>query len=549
MIIGGLLIVRGDGFLNKRRPGIEKACDFLVQLNNSQRFPRRLPSIRVLAAAARVSFVTMWKAVALLKEQGIIVQAGIKRKTNRAQRNSKVCNGPGLALDEQDQEPVLNNAFWCRIKAQIKKDILNGRYAYGATLPSCKELQHHYSASFPTMKKSLNALVVEGTINTLKNGYVVPALTTNPNSRIVALGCGWEDGKIWVDYQDKNYFRILESECIRLNIALDVVVYFRRNDRLCFIHSATRLPYNFKNDAILGIAYVVANLEIVPEEVLIELAFINKPVSILDVVGGWRIPALPFQYRFVRFFTVTASVQPAKQVAKYLLSLGHDHIAYISPFHKALWSQRRFEGIREIYRQAGYPNNVKQFVLNRYAYQWDFLQNPGKNAEDIQSLMNQYNEWKEKAHVKFFRKFGNLGYSISKYLTEWNCATGEIHHKMAPLFKKALQNTSLTAWLMANDYAATLALDYLKEKKIRVPEDISVIAFDNTLDAMEYQLTSYDFNNSGIINSMLRYILSPSTFSMNRPDDVIEVEGSIVERRSTLGIAGHIITRFLPARG
>ena len=146
------------------------------------------------------------------------------------------------------------------------------------------------------------------------------------------------------------------------------------------------------------------------------------------------------------------------------------------------------------------------------------------------------NEWKEKAHLKFFRKFGNIGYSISKYLTEWNCATGEIHHKMAPLFKKALSDKSLTVWLVANDYAATLALDYLKEKKVKVPEDISVIAFDNTLDAMEYQLTSYDFNNSGIINSMLRYILSPSTFFTSRINEVIEADGSIVERRSTLKI-------------
>ena len=60
--------------------------------------------------------------------------------------------------------------------------------------------------------------------------------------------------------------------------------------------------------------------------------------------------------------------------------------------------------------------------------------------------------------------------------------------------------------------------------------------FDNTLDAMEYQLTSYDFNNSGIINSMLRYIMSPSTFFTNRINEVIEADGSIVERRSTLKI-------------
>jgi DNA-binding LacI/PurR family transcriptional regulator len=89
---------------------------------------------------------------------------------------------------------------------------------------------------------------------------------------------------------------------------------------------------------------------------------------------------------------------------------------------------------------------------------------------------------------------------------------------------------------MANDYSATLALDYLKEKQIAVPERVAMIAFDNTLDAMEYQLTSYDFNNTGIVNTMLRYILSPSAPPATGRNEIMEVEGSIVERRSTLRI-------------
>ena len=60
---------------------------------------------------------------------------------------------------------------------------------------------------------------------------------------------------------------------------------------------------------------------------------------------------------------------------------------------------------------------------------------------------------------------------------------------------------------IANDFSATIAIDYLKELNIRVLEDLSIISFDNTLDAMEYQLTSFDFNNQGIISIILRFIL------------------------------------------
>jgi DNA-binding transcriptional regulator YhcF (GntR family) len=524
-----------EDILNNRRPGIEKACDYILRAIDSQRFDRELPSIRALADAANVSFVTMWKAVAHLRKKGAVISAEKGRAISPVYKNSKPRIAQTLPAGGPVKDVAPNNSFWVRIKAQIKKDILNGRYSYGALLPSCKELQHFYNASYPTMKKTLNALVSEGAVITHRNGFMVPALTTNPNSRVVAIGCGWEDGKIWVDYQDKNYFRILESECIRLNIALDVVVYFRQNGRLCFIHSATRLPYRLTNDDILGIAYVVANLEINPEEVLRKLLPLKKPISVLDVVGGWKIPAFSNERRTVQFFTVTASIQPARQVARYLLSRGHRSIAFISPFHKALWSNKRLEGVLEIFSEAGYPKGVKSLVLDNYAYQWDYLHNP-ETSEDLRSLISQYNEWKKNTRIKFFKKFGNISYSIAKYLTEWNCASGEIYQKMVPLFNKALKDTTVTAWLMANDYSATLALDYLKEKQIAVPERVAMIAFDNTLDAMEYQLTSYDFNNTGIVNIMLRYIISPSASPATGRNEIIEVEGSIVERRSTLRI-------------
>ena len=103
---------------------------------------------------------------------------------------------------------------------------------------------------------------------------------------------------------------------------------------------------------------------------------------------------------------------------------------------------------------------------------------------------------------------------------------------MEPLFEKALQNKSITAWAMANDFSAAIAIDYLKGHSLRVPEDMSVISFDNTLDAMEYQLTSYDFNNQGIITLILRFILSPHTFKSGSENRFIGIDGNLVIRRS-----------------
>lgn len=520
--------------MEKRKPGIEKATEFLKNKLISQQYRIKLPPIRLLASAAQVSFVTMWRAVNSLKGKGLILGSKTGH-ANYVRQDAKCRNIASYPAPVDIQlDAASKNVRWQKVASHLKKDILSGIYSQGQPLPSIKELQHRYGVSFRTLKKSLDALTAEEMVKPYKRGHFVPAITTSDaNARVVAIGCGWKDGKIWADYQDKNYFRILESECIQSKIALDIIVYWHQDSHLCFVHSATRKPYNLRSDTILGIVYIIANLEVDPEEMLRELSLLKKPVAVLDVVGWLSIAPLHLpRNRFMQFFTTTASALPAKVAAQYLLGLKHTRIAFISPFHKAPWSKIRYKSCASIYRDAGFPEGVKPFVLDRYAYQWDYLQDPN-NREGLQSLINQYAQWKEFVHSRFFKKFGNISYSISKYLTEWNCASGEIYKAMRVLFEKALRDRHITAWLMANDFAATLALDYCKDKKIRVPEDISIMAFDNTLDAMEYQLTTYDFNNNGIVTTMLRYILAPSTIPADLHDRFVEVEGTIVVRRST----------------
>jgi DNA-binding transcriptional regulator YhcF (GntR family) len=524
----------------KKRPGIQKAVAYVMQGLASKAFTHKLPTIKALAKAADVSFVTMWKAIDQLKRRRMLprLQHETRSRAGASQENAVfqsrgLLSGSAAPHDIEAFEPV-----WQKMLVRLKQDVLTGRFHAGQPLPSCKELQGLYNVSYPTLRKALETLSSQEIIKPYQRGYIVPSLTKSESTaRIVAIGCGWEDGTLWIDYQDKNYFRILESECIQSKVALDIVVYCRQGDRLCFIDTITRKPYDLSNDNILSIIVIVANLEIPPEEVIRKLVMFKKPVAVLDVVGGWEATARTANNYYLQFFTVTMSIQPPRRVAQYLLNLGHRNVAFISPFHKALWSMQRSKGICEVFGAAGYADKVRMFVLDQYAFQWDFLQEDLNNQDDVQTLVAAYNKWQKYADSEFFRKFGHISYNISKYLTEWNCATGEIYHRMIPLFKQALKNKAVTAWVMANDYTATLALDYLKEIKVRVPEDLSVISFDNTLDAMEYQLTSYDFNASGIVSIMLRYALRPSSVSSHRHKAVIEAEGTIIERRSTMRIA------------
>jgi hypothetical protein len=418
-----------------------------------------------------------------------------------------VCRKKSGAGLKETRPVTVTGSRWQRLASRMEADIISGRFRPGEALPSAKECQALYGVSFPTLKKALVRLSGEDLIRSGKQGYLIPLLTaTDTTARIAVLGCGWEDGTLWVDYQDKNYFRLLESACIQARIALDIVVYYRKNGRIHLVHSATGKPYGLFRDAVLGIACIVANLSLDPGEVLAGLARWKKPVAILDVVGGWRLPAPDRSHAAVQFFTNTASRQPGRSMARYLLELGHKKMAFFSPFHQAAWSQQRLEGIAQIYQAGG--GVVRPFVLDQYAYPWDFITAEGA-PEGVQSFYREH-----------------------KHLTDWNCANREVLSRMTPLFRRALGDKTITAWLMANDYTAILALDYLKEKKIQIPQQLSVAAFDNTLDAMEYQLTSYDFNSPGLVQAMLRHILDPGMIPAGRRGTVIEAEGSIVVRRT-----------------
>lgn len=517
--------------MEKQKPGIKRACEFLSAMKQENGI-HLLPPIRSLAKSAGVSFVTMWKALKHLQENGVIVSDSNGNRLFSSKENVFEKIETKIPQSQRFDEQNFSSSRH-HITEKLYKDIVTGRFAGNERLPSYKELQRLYNVSFATLKKSLTSLVNQKIIEPCTNGYSIPSLTGNTgHARIVAIGCGWEDGKIWVDYQDKSYFRVLESECIRMNIHLDLIVYYRCQGRLRFVHTASGKDYDLSDRTILGYIFIVANHDNTPEEVLEKLAGLKRNVAVLDVVGGWKVPRCARDNIMIQYFTATASVLPAKRVAQYLLGKGHRKIAFFSPFHRALWSQQRFNTINEMFNRAEIVNGVIPFVDDNYAYQWDYLKNP-VHQEEVKSFASTYAEWRNETQETFFKKFGNLGYSIFKYITQWNCASGEIYEKMKPLFEKALHYPSISAWVMANDFSATIAIDFLKEHNIRVPEDLSIISFDNTIDAMEYQLTSYDFNNHGIITLMLRSILAPNTVKPGRRGECIEVDGTLVIRRSS----------------
>jgi DNA-binding LacI/PurR family transcriptional regulator len=99
-------------------------------------------------------------------------------------------------------------------------------------------------------------------------------------------------------------------------------------------------------------------------------------------------------------------------------------------------------------------------------------------------------------------------------------------------FREALEDRSLTAWVGANDMVGLVALGYLRGSRIAVPSRISVVSFDDMIEAFGVGLSSYNFNVAAIVRCMFEHILSPP-----RPRDPViadyEIPGMVMARRSS----------------
>jgi DNA-binding LacI/PurR family transcriptional regulator len=101
---------------------------------------------------------------------------------------------------------------------------------------------------------------------------------------------------------------------------------------------------------------------------------------------------------------------------------------------------------------------------------------------------------------------------------------------MGPQFEKALADDSVTAWVACSDELAYLALRFLEDHAVAVPQRLSVVGFDDLPDSLRHSLTSYNFNLDGLAYRMLSFLFEQPDPQL--PHDLVsmEVAGMILER-------------------
>jgi len=467
----------------------------------------KLPPLRRLAREAGVSILTMWKAIRKLREQGAVA----------VRHGSGIYCGPSVP---QPAPTPAREPKWRALSSALMTDITGGAYRHREFLPSIKELSERYGAGYRTLSQALRALSRDNLLDVHKRRYRIRYARASRAS--VAILFLYHEGIArryeWRGYRHRidEFVRLLETECVSRNIRLDTRKFGDAGMDLRSLRSGDTqgtVIWGSDQDPFISRR----------EELLPALARFRRPVFAFDDIGDMMVPS---EYEQLRHF-IRAGVSDFKagrKAARFLLDSGHRHIAFFSNRYDAPWSRERWRGLESICCRI--TGNAASCTACTAAYSAPRRSTPGANI--FLSQARQLEAVSSHAMRLLENPFDRESvYLVAQELRQYH----EMRFTLAPLFKQAIENPAITAWVCADDaIAAHAALPFLAQRRRR---DIGVLAFNNSIEiAWQHGITSYDFGLSQLVVRMINTILDPRIQGQEKS---VEAQGMVIERGSILG--------------
>jgi DNA-binding transcriptional regulator YhcF (GntR family) len=508
-------------------PARDRALAFLRHVTKecAHAGQRYLPTIDELAAGAGVSRMVMWHALGRLRTDGDL-ESG---------RGRRIRVSRGAPYPSPVVLTSTGGRRWARLAASLEHAILSGTWQAGEQLPSHKDLLGRYGANYRTVRRALQLLVERRVVECHGGHYRVPPRSGSHlrGETVVLVTAGLNGVPVLPAARSHDHIRLLESECARCGLRLTVVTpdsFAAMPEPVVMDGDSVRW---FQRDPPLGV--LLWYLAFPPAHFVKITGFLRDlrlPVAILDEMGDAASQIGPHPWPQMRTFTMAVSPLAGEEVGRYLLSLGHRRIAFVSTRHSwqrghSVW---RLAGLRSVYAAAGLPDGVRDFTTGED----DFLGDLVAFSRLVQAAGDSILAAGSALPADIFRSAGGLVDALRTHLhrevevqTPW--------HSLRALLDRAAAEPQVTAWVGDADATALACLDYLRSRGVRVPEDISVVGFDDGMGALLRNMTSYNFNGSGVMQAMVAHVLtSPQKRSAGpaqpRPT---ELPGRVVERGTT----------------
>jgi DNA-binding LacI/PurR family transcriptional regulator/DNA-binding transcriptional regulator YhcF (GntR family) len=437
----------------------------------------------------------------------------------------------GICVRAASQSPAAQRTMLPheRLKQQIARDIFDGRYRPGAKLPTHAEMQHLYGASYPTIRKALNALQRESMVRRTSRWFGVAAHPHAPTSSVLFIGQDRGDrGLVILHERFRDFMYALARECTvaRMKYVQMGVGPDEKQERF-----GPLMEKMLRSNNVFGAVVWTNGIE--PrciESIVALLRNRNIVVVLLDEIGDQETG--PFiSDNAVRIFTI-AAFSAGAEIGRFLLGLGHRSIVYLSPFHGHVWSRLRYKGLSDAMGNAG-MGRAGEFTLEQSVGTKAFTPRPETRA--VHEKFSEFGRYLERLMESSPPKLNIL--TRQEVLTMNNLLRSSsdidsFSQAVRPLCEKIASDRSITAIVAANDIVAILAKDIVNALGIRIPEDISIVGFDNSTYSYVFDLTSYSFDYPDMARKALSFIERPGEFRKFHPEHTVECRGFIMRRSS-----------------
>ena len=510
----------------RKTPARDQAREWLLRLIDAPDCTpdTRLPRLADLARRAGVSPVTMQRAVRRLQREGRLKVShgrGIRVAGTHAQTPADQTPPPSPRASSPGSA---HRSRRHAVAAQLKQDLLEGAWGPDTRLPSKKELAYRYGVCYRTIRQALDALAEEGRIRYENRAWCVVRNTAGGGGNTLILFARLDSHQRAMAARTVERYREFEAACARRGLELSIVPVAGTGphgepfDRV--LHRVRR-----GDTCVLGFMVWSEGLQKIDMGGMIRaLLDTGRPVAVLDEADlhPFDMPLSP-RCAVLSF----AHHQAGSTIANHLLELGHRRFVFISPYHATQWSQQRLQGIIDAYDSAGVHDAVTTCTYRRSDWRDAVLRQENMIDADLERLERQCYAGDHRVQA--------LGRALrsqrDRIRDAW--AWQLYAEAFSDVLTEAFRETEATAWVAVNDDVALRCRTSLEQRGRRVPGDISLCGFDNTLEAHSHSLTSYDFNARALIDAMVAHVLYPRGSDWGGGRRATPVHGHLAMRAST----------------
>jgi DNA-binding LacI/PurR family transcriptional regulator len=109
-----------------------------------------------------------------------------------------------------------------------------------------------------------------------------------------------------------------------------------------------------------------------------------------------------------------------------------------------------------------------------------------------------------------------------------------LRKRLLPALDRLFARARPTALVCATDIEGLVCLDYLENRGLRVPRDVAVVGFDDSIEASMWRLTSYSFGEPALVRAMMMHLLGMGWVRSHRSrTGRTVVPGHVVERETS----------------